>query len=333
MSDAHYWMVAAESRALHAGAVIGRRICNVALVLYRDPDGTPIAAPDRCLHRCGKLSAGTARRGVLKCPYHGWAYGAGGRVVAIPSEDAAGPFRLPVYETCERDGYVYVRLDRGVESAPFAMPHYRARGFGRVRLVNVFENTVTNCAENFVDVPHTVSVHPGIFRQARAEKINATVAVERGEVRVEYFGERTNLGWFAFALNPRGLPVRHIDRFIAPNITHVRYEIGRSVFLITSQSVPETATRTRVHTELAWRLGALTPFAAPFVRIQGQRVIDQDKRVLADQMDVIADRPGPFIDTSADLIHAHIHALRAAVEAGEDPAALPSQRSNIEFYV
>jgi phenylpropionate dioxygenase-like ring-hydroxylating dioxygenase large terminal subunit len=192
--------------------------------------------------------------------------------------------------------------------------------------------------ENFVDVPHTAYVHPGVFRTPRAEPITAAITREKGEVRVEYFGERSNLGWFARVLNPRSRAVRHIDRFIAPNITHVRYEIGRSILLITSQAVPETATRTRVHTELAWRLGPLTPFAGPFVRVQGQRVIDQDKRVLRDQMDVLADRPTPanewpFIDTQADLIHAHIHALRAAIERGDDPAALPPERANIEFWV
>jgi phenylpropionate dioxygenase-like ring-hydroxylating dioxygenase large terminal subunit len=326
-------MIAAESRELNARAVLARRICDRALVLYRDETGQAIAAPDRCLHRCGKLSAGRVRDGKLTCPYHGWTYGAGGKVVHIPSENSSGPFKLPVHETRERDGYVYVRLENGEEHEPFAMPHALDKSFGRVRLVNVFENTVTNCAENFVDVPHTVSVHPGIFRQARAERISATVGLEKGEVRVDYFGERSNLGWFAGVLNPRGLPVRHIDRFIAPNITHVRYEIGKSVFLITSQSVPETPVRTRVYTELAWRLGALTPIAAPIVRVQGQRVIDQDKRVLADQMEVLADRPAPFIDTPADIIHAHIHALRAAVETGADPAVLPPQRATIEFWI
>jgi phenylpropionate dioxygenase-like ring-hydroxylating dioxygenase large terminal subunit len=324
-------MIAAESRELNTRAVLARRICDRALVLYRDAAGAAVAAPDRCLHRCGKLSAGAVRNGRLTCPYHGWTYGEAGRLIAIPSEQEPRPLRLPVFETREQDGYVYVRLQRGADSEPYAMP--KEKGFGRVRLVNVFDNSVTNCAENFVDVPHTAYVHPGIFRTPRRERISATVGLEKGEVRVDYFGEKQNLGWFAFLLNPRGLPVRHIDRFIAPNITHVRYEIGKSVFLITSQSVPETPHRTRVYTELAWRLGALNLLAAPFVRFQGQRVIDQDKRVLRDQMEVIRDRPVSFIDTPGDLIHAYIHALRAAVERGEDPAALAPQRDNIEFWV
>jgi len=335
VSDARYWMVAGESQALGRNAVLARRICDQAIVLYRDAAGAVVAAPDRCLHRCGKLSSGRVRSGRLTCPYHGWTYGEGGALAAIPSEGGATNrrLRLPTFETCEQDGYVYVRLERGANALPFRMPHYGERGFRSVRLTNRFQNTVTNCAENYVDVPHTAYVHPGIFRKPKGERLRATVISEAGEVRVAYEGERRNLGWFAFLLNPRRLPVKHVDRFIAPNVTHVRYEIGDLIFLITSQIVPESERQSLVYTELAYRMGALTPFAGPLVKRQGQKVIDQDMRVLADQDEVLADRPAPFIDSRADIVHTYIHALRDAVARGEDPCTQAAQRAEIEFWV
>lgn len=334
MSDARHWMIAAESRELKPDAILSRRICDQALVLYRDAAGAPVIASDRCLHRCGKLSSGRVKAGRLTCAYHGWTYGEGGKVVAVPSEGGgARNLRLALYETREQEGYIYVRLERGLNAPPYAMPHYGEHGFARVRLVNVFENTLANCAENYVDVPHTAYVHPGIFRKPKSEKLSAGVTAQNGEVRVDYHGETRNLGWFSRLLNPKGGAVKHIDKFIAPNVTHVRYEIGANIFLITSQIVPETARRCRVYTELAYRLGLLTPFAAPFVRAQGQRVIDQDMRVLADQNEVLTDRPAPFIDSPADIVHAFIHELRSAVEKGEDPCALPPRRAEIEFWV
>ena len=99
---------------------------------------------------------------------------------------------------------------------------------------------MTSCVENFIDVPHTVFVHPGIFRVAR----------DGGRVEVTFLGETENLGWFRRFLNPRGGVIEHVDRFFAPNLTSVEYRFGpRRHLFITSQSVPVTPDRTRVATD------------------------------------------------------------------------------------
>lgn len=73
------------------------------------------------------------------------------------------------YATQEQDGYVCVRLADvpGEAFEPFPMPHYREPGWETVRVINRFRNTVTNCVENFIDIPHTAFVHPGLFRTAQ----------------------------------------------------------------------------------------------------------------------------------------------------------------------
>ena len=38
-----------------------------------------------------------------------------------------------------------------------------------------FPNNVTNCVEDFVDIPHTAFVHPRIFRVRKDEKLTANV--------------------------------------------------------------------------------------------------------------------------------------------------------------
>ena len=50
-----------------------------------DPDGTLVAAPDRCPHREAPLSPGHVVDGCLECCYHGWTFGAEGRCVRVPS--------------------------------------------------------------------------------------------------------------------------------------------------------------------------------------------------------------------------------------------------------
>lgn len=308
------------------------------LALYRDKNGAPVAAFDRCLHRAGMLSKGRVENGCLECPYHGWTYGAKGRLVKIPSmgaDAAPGGRALPGPEALEREGYIYVRFENGPEDfAPFAQPHWGEKGWRRVRLKNMFKNDVTNCVENFVDIPHTSFVHRGLFRSPRRQKLTATVARKAGSVVTRYHGETDNLGSYSWFLNPSGKEISHVDSFHMPNVTCVEYDFGpRRRFFITSQSVPAEGGTTVVHTDLAFDYGIGGYLAGPLVRRAGQAVIDQDLEVLADQQEVMRRSPGEFSHSPADVIHVYIESVRRELEAGRDPRRLPDMSSDIEFWV
>ena len=331
-----YWYIVAESRELRPGRVLGRCVLDEWLACFRGAEGQPVVLRDRCLHRGGRLSAGTAHAGRLICPYHGWEYDAGGNVVSVPSTPTLPKLCNPAYPVQERDGYVYVRLNRNAPAdiAPFSMPHYGEAGWRHLRLQNRFANTVANCVENFIDIPHTAFVHRGIFRRSRGERICASIARENGSVHVRYRNERANLGSFGWLLNPRGAPIVHTDSFHAPNVTCVRYELPRGwVYVITSQSVPVSEQQTLVYTDLTYRFGPLTAAAAWFVRRQAQRVIDQDLDVLARQMEVIGKYGRAFVDTPADTIHRCVDSVREAIAQGRDPCTLPPFATEIEFVV
>lgn len=334
-----FWYVVAESAELAGGAVLARTVLGERLAVFRDGEGVAAALRDRCMHRAAPLSAGTVEAGQLRCPYHGWRYRGDGSVAHVPAE---GPDAREVagrcarrYATREQHGYVYVRLSDtpAVDLPPFEIPSWGAPGWGRVRLQNRFANNVTNCVENFIDVPHTVFVHPGIFRTARGQAIRATVTREGGTVMVRYHGETDNLGWFAWFLNPGGHPIEHSDQFLMPNVTHVRYAMGpRRTFLITSQSVPVDDRETLVYTDLCYDYGWVTPLAAPIVRYQSQAVIDQDLVILRQQAENLARFGGGFANTPADIVHVWVESIREALEAGKDPRELPARTRDITLY-
>jgi phenylpropionate dioxygenase-like ring-hydroxylating dioxygenase large terminal subunit len=332
-----YWYVVAESRELTRRDVLARRVLDRELACFRGADGRPAVLEDRCLHRNAPLSMGRVEGGVLTCPYHGWRYDGQGRVTEIPSMDVRdiGSRCSRPFPAVERDGYVYARLRHEAPAgiAPFPMPHHREPGWNHVRLQNRFANNVDNCVENFIDIPHTAFVHRGIFRSTRGERIAASVVREGGKVHVAYRNERRNLGTWSWLLNPRGDEIRHTDSFFAPNVTSVVYEMGTRSFIITSQSVPVRDDETLVYTDLTYRFGALNALATPFVRRQGQRIIDQDLDILAAQMEVIRRHGRRFQDTPADTIHRCVDTIRQAIARGEDPCALPRLRHDIEFVV
>lgn len=336
----NFWYIACKSDELTSNAPIQRTILNEWIALFRDEDGRPVALRDRCPHRNFKLSQGYVRNGKLQCPYHGWVFDKSAEVTAIPSEGERFK-KLKTrcahkFSVMELDDFIYVRLEdnENFSPKPFRMPFYKQKGYKTVRLFNVFKNNVTNCAENYIDVPHTVFVHDKIFRVSRNEKIDAIVERSNGSVKVEYKNETDNMGWFSFFLNPKKTPIKHVDYFHMPNITSVEYEFSKGKeFYITSQSIPINDELTHVYTDLTYCFGLITPLAAPFVRYQGQSVIDQDIEVLNTQMEVIKKYGTNFSNSRADIVHVFIESIRDAIAEGKNPELLPHKLNEFDFWI
>ncbi len=335
-----FWYVVAESHELAPGTVLGRKLLGEWLAVFRGADGKPVALRDRCMHRNAPLSQGKVNKGCVECPYHGWKYDQTGTVVAVPAEGdhfkASASRAAKTFVTREEQGFVYVRLADEVpeDIVPFAMPHYGEPGWETVRLVNEFDNDVTNCAENFIDIPHTAFVHLGTFRSSRKQRLEARVQRVQGAVHIDYQNETDNLGLFARLLNPSGAPIVHRDHFYMPNITSVQYIFNAKMELfITSQSVPEEEARTRVYTDVTYNYGPLNKIARPVIRWHAQQIIDQDLDALRAQMAVIRRYGRDFRNTTVDAVHVLVESIRDEITAGRDPRALPDKTAQIAFWV
>jgi phenylpropionate dioxygenase-like ring-hydroxylating dioxygenase large terminal subunit len=342
-----FWYIAAGSKELKPNRVLSARILDEWIALFRDENGKAVGFEDRCLHRCARLSKGRVTAGRLQCAYHGWTYNGQGSVVFAPSEGPAGPKsahrRARSFQVREQDDYIYVRLIDGMSKAealeasdigPFKIPFYKTDGWASIRLRNRFQNNVTNCAENFVDIPHTVFVHPKIFRVSRQEEFTAYVKRAGGSVIVRYRNERANLGIFSWFLNPGGHEITHTDSFHMPNVTSVDYIFGKNRrFIITSQSTPVTDEETLVYTDLTYNYGVWNAIAKPVIRRQAQIIINQDIAILADQMETIKKYGARFCNTEADVIHTLIESIRIELGKGGDPRLLPEKEHEIKFWV
>jgi len=342
MDCRNFWYVAAASRSLRHDTVLSVQILGEWVVLFREANGTAVALQDRCLHRCAPLSRGKVRHGTLQCAYHGWTYDGTGRVVQVPSEGPCGPAvptrRALTFAVCEVDDYVYVNLSAAAPDAialrPFRIPYYGTRGWGAIRLKHRFPNNVTNCVENFVDIPHTAFVHPRIFRVRKDEKLTAYVRRHDGSVTVQYRHERTNFGIFTLFLNPHGREICHTDAFHMPNVICVDYLFGpRRRFIITSQAIPMTDDETLVYTDLTYNYGLWNTLARPLIRWQARTIIRQDIAILSNQREALRRYGSHFCNTPADVIHVLIESIRNALLQGTDPRLLPEAIHEIEFFV
>jgi phenylpropionate dioxygenase-like ring-hydroxylating dioxygenase large terminal subunit len=311
-----FWYIIAESRELPSRKVLARQVLDENLALFRNDQGLAVALQDRCRHRAAPLSKGNVVGGALVCPYHGWKYSTQGQVEAVPSEGEN--FRkvasrcTPSYETREQDGYIYVRLNKTptTEVEPFRMRRHGEKGWHTVRVINAFENSVTNCIENFIDIPHTVYVHPGIFRKERRQPIDVLISRKGGAVRAEYRNENTNLGWFSRFLNPGGHEIKHSDGFFMPNVSCVEYG-----------------------TDVTYNYGLWTRLAAPLIRWYSQAIIDQDIVALREQGQVIRKYGSEFANTPSDTIHVYVESIQREIEEGRDPRLLPEKSAKVRMYI
>jgi phenylpropionate dioxygenase-like ring-hydroxylating dioxygenase large terminal subunit len=332
-----FWYVVAESRHLKKGKALSAKVLGEWIAVFRGTDGKPVALIDRCLHRCSQISHGKVSQGQLHCPYHGWVYNHEGRVTHVPEEGPDGPRlknrRTQTFETCEVDDYVYVKL-KSSDREPFRIPCYRHKGFNTIRLVNRFMGNVTNCTENFVNIPHTVFVHPGIFRTHKRERFGATIERKQGSVYVNYQNERGNFGLFSWFLNPSKREIIHTDQFHMPNVTTVNYQFGPSWrFIITSQSVPVNDNETIVYTDLTYNYGMFNKLAVPIIKWQAQTIINQDIQILGNQARTLQKYDAHFATTPSDMVYVYIDAIRKELEQGNDPTLLPDKKNDIEFWV
>ena len=147
--------------------LLGRRLIIARL------DGVLVAMPDTCRHFQARLSLGTivtvAGERSIQCPYHGWAFGQGGRCVRIPQlpEGRSIPkaANLPSYNVTERYGLIWVDLS-GEAAFPIPQfPEFEDPAFRIVRLreTEPTRTSATRMIMGTLDDTHFPWVHEGIL--------------------------------------------------------------------------------------------------------------------------------------------------------------------------
>jgi phenylpropionate dioxygenase-like ring-hydroxylating dioxygenase large terminal subunit len=323
------WLIACRSRELRAGQALGVVVENIAIVLFRDAQHTPVALEDRCAHRNAPLSMGRVSSGGIECAYHGWRYDVRGRVVEIPalpqSEATRCEHSVKNYPVFEQEGFIWVSVDDVSPAAmPSVFPYLGHAGWTSFTMKTLFRAPVEACLENFLDVPHATFLHRYWFRAPTSREITARVRILADGVQAEYFEEprKKSLVWWLLA--PLEGAMRHTDRFIAPRTSRVDYEFpGGLHYIITSSCTPIDARSTQVYTVITFRYPLLGWLVRLLFEPLSRRIIGQDAGMLNAQYANVDRFGGPaFTSTRADLLGRHIKAWRSALSAGKPlPAA------------
>lgn len=321
---ANYWYIAASSSELRSRP-IRRLVEGVVLALFRDAEGKPRAVEDRCLHRGMALSAGKAVGGCIRCPYHGWEYDGDGSLCSVPAlckGEKLPQAKVRAYPVIEQDDQLWVWIGSDSPSqAPFHFPKYGAKGWASFFMRTGFSAPVEDCLENFLDVPHTIFVHPGLFRGNVQRPTRARIRRTHDSVEVEFIDEGPLQGFGPRLLFSRGAVRKHTDRFILPSISRVDYtfhgESGEeSGFVITSQCTQREEYSVDVVTAITWKLPVPVWIVKPFLKWYCRRVIQQDVDILEVQGEQLKTFGKTSMHSEADLLGRHISQLRRRAAEG-----------------
>ena len=319
-----YWYIAARSSELRRRP-IARSVEGEPLVLFRDTAGRPQALIDRCAHRGMALSHGRVVRDCIECPYHGWQYDGAGTLRKVPAQ-CDGPLpqakTMISYPVVEREEHVWVWLGQEPpQREPFHFPRYGEPGWTTFFMHTRFEAPVEACLENFLDVPHTQTVHPGLFRGKAQRPTRVRVRRLPDGVQAEFLDEQPLEGLGPRLLFPRDTVLEHTDRFILPAITRVDYRFGEKyAFIITSQCTQRDEYTVDVTTAITWRLPMPAWLIRPLLRWYCRRVIRQDVKILKVQGEQMRKHGVTLLSTPADVLGVHIRGLRRQAAEGLAPA-------------
>ncbi len=165
-----YWIPFLPVAKLDHDPVQKVRLLGEDLVVYRDRSGAVGLIGDRCLHRSVELRYGIPDDQGLRCPYHGWLYGADGRCLDTPLEDPKSTFKerlhIKAYPVKEMGGLLFAYL--GPEPAPLLPPWDLFVWPNAVRQIGiaVLNCNWLQCQENTGDPTHGVWLHGHLLKYA-----------------------------------------------------------------------------------------------------------------------------------------------------------------------
>ena len=313
-----HWYIACRSGQLQRRP-LARIVLGEPLVLFRMKDGRVGALADRCVHRNMALSRGTITADGLACAYHGWTYDSSGACIKVPAAcngctTNGGQPRVRSYLVCEKQGVVWIYLpgDSEIpEGEPLDFPFHGHARWQYWFMERVFEGDAFNCAENFLDCPHTNHVHQGLFRTDKTRENQVEITSGRDWVQAEFLNEQRMDTLLGRILCPKGARMRHTDRFTLPYTTRVDYRVheGRH-FIVMSQCTPIDEYHTRVFTYMAFCFDGWAPLIRLLYRPFAHRVLDQDVDIIRQQTEDIR-RYGPqrFMFHTSDAIAGEMRSL------------------------
>ena len=227
------WYVACQADEL-TDKPLGRKICNEAMVFFRDAQGKVAAVQDFCPHRGAPLSLGRVCNGQLVCGYHGLVMSCDGHTVSMPGHQVRTFEPIKSFAVIEQYGFVWVWPGNPQLADPAKMPVFEwfdnpkwAYGGGLYHIECDYRLMI----DNLMDLTHETYVHSTSIGQPEIDETPCKTVAEGDHVSTSRFMEGIKAPPFwQMAMRANDLPDDalvdrwQICRFTPPS--HVLIEVG-----------------------------------------------------------------------------------------------------------
>lgn len=185
------WFAVAWSDELPEGGVEPLRYLGREFVLYRGDDARARVLDAHCRHLGAHMGYGGSVEGcAIRCPFHGWRWEPDGTCSDVPYAKRIPPgAKIGAWETCERNGAVYVWHHAEGKPPDYELPLIEEVGSDEwsepVRLRWKVKSRLYDMAENAFDNQHFAALHGATGAPTiEQERLGDGTVVNRSRVRM-----------------------------------------------------------------------------------------------------------------------------------------------------
>ena len=294
------WRVVASTHQLaRHGDFVSTSIGDVP-VLVRNDQGTLRGFVNVCPHRGSLLeSPGCGHREALRCQYHGWAFGADGRLAKLPDGasfkgfKAAGVGLTPI-PLARLGVLVFARLTEGppLEAqlgalTPELHAHYERPLQPLLHTEVVFDVNWKVIVDNAVESYHVPIVHPATFERYRAPELHGHLLAPTFTRYLDLEPWSTTpqgvaLGLFAKLLLRRRSDQRNTHAHVFPNVLFYYGDLYCDAVVLTPLGPRQTRFTAWTFIPAGLRTRALKPVSwawGEFIKRTIDRIGGEDRRL------------------------------------------------------
>lgn len=193
------WYAVLSAKEVKKGKPVGVTRMGEKLVLWRDDGGNICCIADKCCHRGASLSCGHISGGRVACPFHGFEYGADGRVAVIPANGKASPvpanYKVAGYTVREAYGFIWLWYGDSAESLPEIQFFDELKsGFVYGEFCENWNVHYSRAIENQLDVVHLPFVHTSTIGRGNKALVNGPVVKWDGSLMTFYVKNEVDKG-------------------------------------------------------------------------------------------------------------------------------------------
>jgi len=290
------WYGILDAREIKSDKPIGVTRLGEKLVLWRSQDGSINCICDQCCHRGAALSAGKVLQDSVRCPFHGFAYDASGKVVLIPANGSSMPvpdrYHVRAYRVMEKYGFIWLwngSFTDELPEIPF-FPHLR-QGFTYGSFSETWPVHYTRAIENQLDVVHLPFVHTNSIGRGNKTLVNGPVVTWEENLMTFYVNNVTDDG--------ATIPLKPDEIQNYRDLFHLQLQMPNTWQNIISEDIrivavfaPIDDSNTRIYLRFYQRfmkIPVLRQLVNHMSNISNKYILHQDRRVVLTQIPKMTD--------------------------------------------